>query len=347
MRILAAAFLMTGLLFPYPWKGKIYRENGFKVVENRGEGIWGKQLASKVKFTRVLSLGKAEGKDFEIFSSWLGLAVDSEGEILILDRKRKRLLKFSPEGKPLWMTGKEGEGPGEFRYPISVSAGPGGTIWVVDAGRFIHRFSSEGKYQDTLTLDFWVEKVFFLKNGNLLLTLGLRGQHGLKAVFFNRKMKKISDFPYEYRYGPELPSGSLVMDKITLSEGRIFFALPDRYEVLIFKEDASPLFIIKRTMPFKPTTIKPMNGGVNIVTGDEVGPCFSLWGRFFVVFLQKIQKDGSYRSFLDFYSSDGRFLGSYPLGSSTFLKWVDKRGNFYFLQTYPFPRIYKSRVLIK
>ena len=59
------------------------------------------------------------------------------------------------------------------------------------------------------------------------------------------------------------------------------------------------------------------------------------------------EKDYSYRRYIDFYGKDGKFLGSYTLPAFTRLGTVDSRGNFYFINTDPFPRIYRAELRFK
>jgi hypothetical protein len=61
------------------------------------------------------------------------IAVDGDGRIVVLDRDNMRAAAFDSAGAPLWMAGKEGGGPGEFRFPFSVAV-RGDTVEVQDGG---------------------------------------------------------------------------------------------------------------------------------------------------------------------------------------------------------------------
>ena len=61
-----------------------------------------------------------------------GLTADGTGNLYVLDRQGKRVLKYAPDGQHLATFGREGEGPGELSQPISLAVGPGDTVWVSD-----------------------------------------------------------------------------------------------------------------------------------------------------------------------------------------------------------------------
>ena len=61
-----------------------------------------------------------------------GLAADAAGNLYVLDRQGKRVLKYGPDGRHLATYGREGEGPGELSQPMSLAVGPGDTVWVAD-----------------------------------------------------------------------------------------------------------------------------------------------------------------------------------------------------------------------
>jgi len=58
--------------------------------------------------------------------------VDSKGRIYVLNDVQKEVAVFDSAGMNLGVFGREGDGPGEFRFPVSVSAADSGVFYVLD-----------------------------------------------------------------------------------------------------------------------------------------------------------------------------------------------------------------------
>lgn len=82
----------------------------------------------------VVVLGDAFAEDAYQFNQVNpgGLASDAAGNLYVLDRQGKRVLKYGPDGEHLATYGREGEGPGEISQPMGLTVGPGDTLWISD-----------------------------------------------------------------------------------------------------------------------------------------------------------------------------------------------------------------------
>jgi len=91
------------------------------------------------------TIGGGESAESD-FSDISAVAVDAEGEVLVLDGKECRVLVFDAQGKLLRSFGRKGQGPGELSGPIGVAVTPGNEILVDDAlNRRLSYFSRDGK----------------------------------------------------------------------------------------------------------------------------------------------------------------------------------------------------------
>jgi hypothetical protein len=61
----------------------------------------------------------------------VAMARGGDGSLFLLDPPQKSLFRFSPRGEFLGRVGRDGEGPGEFRWPLGLGT-LGEDIWVVD-----------------------------------------------------------------------------------------------------------------------------------------------------------------------------------------------------------------------
>ncbi len=75
--------------------------------------------------------------------------VDDRGAIYVLDASLYQVAAFSPEGQALGRWGRQGQGPGELQFPISVTVDEQRNVVVHDGGRrVLVRYSAEGDLLD-------------------------------------------------------------------------------------------------------------------------------------------------------------------------------------------------------
>lgn len=76
-----------------------------------------------------------------------GVAVDSSGNVYVVDGYNNRVEKFSNEGQYVTSFGSQGTGDGQFSYPHYIAVDSAGLVYVADAGNHrVEKFSSNGEY---------------------------------------------------------------------------------------------------------------------------------------------------------------------------------------------------------
>lgn len=326
------------------WGGKISIEKGVTVIENKGPGLWGEKSSEKIKFIENLSLGVEEGEEYLMFHSYLNVAVDSKLNIYILDRRNHRLLKFDKEGNFIWKAGKKGQGPGELQYPRNIALTPTEDIAVQD-GSSIHFFDNNGSYEKTVKLKGSFIGFLILPDGRLLMSSIVRGQLGIVAEYHSIEGKFIKKFPYEYRYGPKFSLGAGIFygGEFKVFNSKIYLSLLGSYEIREYDLEGKLLRKIKRGFKIKPPNLKITGGLVGAGPSDVSGPCFLFQGKMMVNLLNIVEEkeENKYESkkFLDFFNEKGQFLGTYKMPENKTLSTVDSKGNFYFLQWKPYPKL--------
>lgn len=351
--IFSVIILFFSILYGKGWKGKSYVKNGVKIIENYESGFY---MNKNIKFKETISIGKEEGKDYEILNGqYLDTAVSSKGNIYIFDGKQYRLLKFDNTGKYVWQVGRKGEGPGEFKNGYcNIFVTPSDKIVVID-GLFLKYFDKDGKFKRAIKLDKTPVSASFLKDGKILINTMLFGQPGVAAYFYNKDGKFISKLPVEYRYGPKLSKNmgvSIGGGGIRIYNNRIYVSLPDRYEIREYDLKGKLYRVIRRDIKINPMNIKIMGkGSLMVFPSDASGPLFFYKNRYFINMIRKVEKRDKEKyaadNYLDFYDIEGKYIGSYKLPDRTTLKLIDKNGNFYFVQYDPVPRVYIAELLSK
>lgn len=89
--------------------------NGVALGENAGDEVYAREV---VELEQVFTLGLDD--DREIFGAIAAIAQDEAGNVYVLDTQLSRVTRYSPDGKPLGVVCRDGDGPGEVRYPIDL-----------------------------------------------------------------------------------------------------------------------------------------------------------------------------------------------------------------------------------
>jgi len=131
------------------WKGKIEYEDGIKVIKNPRDPLYGE---IEFDLEEDLSIGNEEDENY-MFYRGVGIEVDSDGNIFVLDGGNYRIQKFDKDGNYLQTIGRKGQGPGEFQRPIGLYLDSKGNIYVIDV-RKIHIFNEKNEFVKTITAYF-------------------------------------------------------------------------------------------------------------------------------------------------------------------------------------------------
>lgn len=90
--------------------------------------------------------GRAEAALAEPFSQVDGVRELPDGRVIITDQMERRLFLANFSAGTLASIGRQGDGPGEYRFPTPPLAGLGDTTWVADPIlRRIHVVSADGR----------------------------------------------------------------------------------------------------------------------------------------------------------------------------------------------------------
>lgn len=125
------------------WQGRFVEQESLLVVENPGKPI---EPPATINLEELWRIGGDTEDEDQFFGLLMGLLVDDEGRVYLLDKALHEIKVFSSDGEFLRTLGREGEGPGEFRRPEAMAFLPGDTIAVMERvpGRII-LLTSEGE----------------------------------------------------------------------------------------------------------------------------------------------------------------------------------------------------------
>jgi uncharacterized protein YjiK len=76
-----------------------------------------------------------------------GIAIDSSGNIYVVDTSNHRVQKFTSDGEFIAKWGSEGSGDGELNYPLGLAIDDDDNVYVVDSDNFrVQKFDSNGTF---------------------------------------------------------------------------------------------------------------------------------------------------------------------------------------------------------
>jgi len=163
----AACFLVLhGQTEKPSWKGKVVIENGVRVVQNPAEPLYGE---FSFELQEELTIGGDPDNEAYYFPKGARLSVDEEGNLYVCDGGSRRVQMYDKSGKYVRTIGRQGQGPGEYMFPIQVLFGPGGDLNVW-AGREIVVYGSDGIFTKKIVLKSFLSPVMIGPSGTILAT---------------------------------------------------------------------------------------------------------------------------------------------------------------------------------
>ena len=113
----------------------------------------GDDRALTADFEEVFRIGSLDGDEWETFGEIAEVAFDGAGNLYVLDRQASRITMVDRQGRFVREIGQQGEGPGEFRMPMSLAVMRDGRLVVADIGhRAYQLFSADGTFERMVSM---------------------------------------------------------------------------------------------------------------------------------------------------------------------------------------------------
>jgi len=151
---------------------KVETIEGVRVVHNGGPGAWGDNPAVTLHFDGHLGELDTDDENF-MFYLPSDVAADTDGNVYVLDAGYHRIQKFDRNHAYLASFGEEGQGPGEFRQPVSIDVDADGNMYVGDQGNNrMQIMTPTGANKGTFLLDKGFNLFRLMPGGELLMSSG-------------------------------------------------------------------------------------------------------------------------------------------------------------------------------
>ncbi len=267
------------------WGGRIVEVDGVTIVRNPAEPYFGDIT---IELEEDLEIGNDEDPNYQFYNV-IGIALDSEHNLYVLDSGNHRVQKFDRDGHYLLTIGREGEGPGEFVRLTDVFIDKQDTIYLSDRRR-IQIFDNTGVYIDSIPFDNNINDFFLDIVGNVYTFIMQNDEEGSKKylIKYDRQgkiVKRIAEFSdvqsvqsrdssgvtasykayHQYNYWPFL---------LPISEEQFIYAYPSDYVITTMSYKGEIGAKIEKDEP-----PKPISGAEKDFIINQIEEAFERRGR--------------------------------------------------------------------
>ncbi|MDD8027179.1 MAG: hypothetical protein PHI34_11750 [Acidobacteriota bacterium] len=277
------------------------------------------QAPRQAVLEEILSVG---GPDDTVILQWTGVAADDDGAIYVLDALDCSLKKFDDRGRLIKRTGRKGQGPGEFQFPVLLALS-GGRLYAADQRRLgIQVFDRDLRFLRTIA------------SGKLVSALVSTGRDGVAYKPFTPLGESARWFVVdetgalisETVYMPKIEA--YLADSISLAfdrKGGVYTAY--LYRDLLEKRDGRGRLIWSRTPRGGAASATETIQGLKIAsTMFWLDAALDPQGRVYILAGGKTKNPG--RDVLVF-DSEGKLLATFILPQPSHCLYIDGRGFLY------------------
>ena len=176
-------------------------------------------------YFRVEDTVQLETKKECLLGGYAMLTVASNGNFILADRMMTRsVFLFNVDGQFISKIGKPGEGPGEYRDPISVTTNPANNIFVFDHSLLrIQVYGDNGIFVNSVTINKYFDKMTIAKDGEFVFYTPIatrKEDKTRKSVFvyngLGEEQRSFFDQPESYAPSAPVSGGGIAIDSANI-----------------------------------------------------------------------------------------------------------------------------------
>lgn len=186
LRFISYVVIIMSFAFSISFAQKVETIDGVRVIHNGKTGKWGKNSKLSLELARTIGTIEAEDDNF-LFYMPSDIALDSQGNMYILDSGNHRIQKFTPDGQYITTIGNKGQGPAEFIYPLSLDVDSRGYLYISDPGnQRVQVLKPDGKDYKTISFAKDPAGILRVSESGLMIM-------GRRAGFFSISMQSLEE----------------------------------------------------------------------------------------------------------------------------------------------------------
>jgi len=131
--------------------------------------LWGDEPKLELEFVQKIGGLDVTDENYLLFRP-TDVAVDSKGDVFVLDAGNNRIQKYSSDGEFLLSFGNEGQGPGELINPSTIEFNINGDIYISNTGNLrIEVYDSQGNVKNSLKPGPYIQNFLLLSSGEFVI----------------------------------------------------------------------------------------------------------------------------------------------------------------------------------
>jgi sugar lactone lactonase YvrE len=254
--LLIPIFLLAPIIFLSCHKEKTYTfevKDGVRYVHNL-KPKYDKPIA---ELESIRQIGELEPEDENyMFNKPISAAEDGDGNIFILDADDYCVKKFNADGKYVSRFGRQGQGPGEFQYPMMIDC-RNQRLLVTSMASVYHLFDLNGRYIDLFRVPQYQGIGMKLMNSNhaVAYSMSPRGENTDQNKIlriYDLKGKVLHEFGEPFLVDNTMSSWTANFLSITVDrQDDIFVSFLHQNRIEKYSGSGKLLMKIERELPFE------------------------------------------------------------------------------------------------
>ena len=255
------------------WTGTARDSAGIQLVENTDQGIW--TSSSQWTLEEETRIGTVEGDSQYQFGQIGLIAVDSHGQIYVIDGLARNVRVFTPAGEYVRTIGGPGEGPGELgQQAVAMYMGPGDTLLVPDmAQQRVNRYAPDGtslgsfplRLENGIPMNIAATRTGVIAEQVRPLTLpDMPARDSMDAILSLATDGTILDTLMRFPSGGSIDLANRNDPRVTVfaaepvwdlaEDGRLLFGINDNYRISVYQPDGRLERIFSKPFTRSPVT---------------------------------------------------------------------------------------------
>lgn len=317
-------------------------------VGNAGDAL---VVSREIQLEREMSIGKPDDSESEsMFGRIAGATVIPDGDIYVLDDGFRKIYRFSIAGESLGSFGREGQGPGEFAFPLAIASDAEGIIYVADLGRILV-FDQEGNPIETFRHGLTgspIRSISVDGQGNIYVSsLDVFNQNVVHKFDTDRKL--VNSFCKSFAVGTDTDvrlEQFVAGGHLEIVGSNLYYSQLYPYEIRVFSLEGNLEARIQRPNDFmEPPIFEQSNGQRKMGLPSSSARVRRLPN---LGILNSVictgAGEGNERAVLDLFHKDGTLVASMTRAERWILEAIDEQGRIYASIRGDVPSIERYRV---